>query len=76
MDEQGNTRDKNKLVGDQWLKPEDVRQIVVEEQIRLVEILKMEVLNTPARADGNLNAGDFGQTLDIVQTGLKSRLIV
>ncbi len=69
-------RDKTKLVGDQWIKPEDVRQIVLEEQINLVEILKMEVLNTPQRADGNINAGDFGQTLEIVQTGLRSRLVV
>lgn len=61
---------------DQWITPEDVRQIVLEEQINLVGILRMEVLSSPQRADGNLNVRDLGQTLEIVQTGLRSRLVV
>ena len=69
-------RDKNKLVGDQYLQPEDVKKIVLEEQIALVEILKLEVFNTPARADGNLNARDFSQTLDIVEKKLRARIVV
>lgn len=69
-------RDKNKLVGDQWLQPADVKQIVLEEQIALVEILKLEVFNTPARADGNINQRDFASTLDIVEKKLRTRIVV
>lgn len=69
-------RDKNKLVGDQWLQPEEVRQIVLEEQMNFIEVLKLEVVNTPRRADQNMNQSDFARTLDIVQTKLKSRIVL
>ena len=53
-----------------------VRQIVLEEQLSLVEILRHEVVSTPMRADGNMNVRDFDQTLDIVQSRIRNRITV
>ena len=67
------------LQGDQYpkgLSEEKVRQIVVEEQLSLVQILRHEVISTPMRADGNMNARDFDQTLDIVESKLRNRIVV
>lgn len=67
-----------KLQGDQYpgLDEDQVRQVVIEEHLKLVEILRHEVASQPARADGNLFARDFDQTLDIVERKLRSRIVV
>lgn len=65
-----------RLHGDQWIKEEDVRRIVHEELAGFLNVFAEEVANTPARADGNLNARDFGQTVEIVRTKVKSRLVL
>lgn len=48
-----------------------VRNIVREELIKFVDILQAENAMCPARADGNLNARDFDQTLQIVRAKIR-----
>lgn len=63
------------LQGDQYPKgvsEERVREIVKEEIEAFTQIFSTEFANTPARADGNVNARDFFQTLEIV--GKKVRM--
>lgn len=54
----------------------EVRKIVQEEILEFVRLFKSEIADTPARADGNLNARDTYQTVEIVETKLKSRLVL
>lgn len=66
------------LQGDQYpkgLSEDRVREIVRDEVVNLVQILKQEILTMPARADGNLNTRDFSQTLEIVERKV-NRLVV
>ena len=50
---------------------EMVRELVRQELVRFVEILKDEVASTPMRADGNINARDFYETLRITEKKVK-----
>lgn len=61
------------LHGDQWpkgLSEEKVREVAREEVGKVLGVLRDAVANTPQRADGNMNARDFYDTLDIVVQGL------
>lgn len=65
---------RSELTGDQWpkgLTEEQVREIAQEEVVKGFEALRDAVANTPQRADGNMNARDFYDTLDIVVNGMK-----
>jgi hypothetical protein len=65
----------NPLHGDQWpkgLTEEQVREIVREETVDILGKLRDAVANTPQRGDGNMNARDFYDTLDILAKGLQS----
>lgn len=64
---------KGALTGDQYpkgLTEEEVRTIAREEAVNALKTLKNAIANTPARADGNINARDFYDTLDIVENEL------
>jgi hypothetical protein len=63
------------LKGDQYpkgLTEEEVRKIAREESVNAFAVLKDAIANTPQRADGNINARDFHDTLDIVGKQLMS----
>jgi hypothetical protein len=60
---------KGVLTGDQYpkgLSEEEVRRIAREEAVNALGALKNAIANTPERSDGNINARDFYDTLDIV----------
>jgi hypothetical protein len=66
-------KSKMTLTGDQYpkgLNEEEVRKIAREEAVNALGILKNAIADTPERADGNINARDLHDTLEIVENKL------
>lgn len=63
------------LHGAQWpkgLSDEEVRLIVKEECAKLISAIRDSVAITPTRADGNINAVDFRNSLDFLEKQYRS----
>lgn len=55
------------------LTEERIREIAREEAIKALTALREQVADTPMRADGNMNARDFYESVHLAEKAMKSQ---